>query len=33
MKKKFRVELFYETEYPEIEAENEDEAIERALGW
>ena len=33
MKKKFYVELFYETEYPEIEAENEDEAIEQALAW
>ena len=31
MKKKFRVELFYEAEYPEIEAENEDEAFEQAL--
>ena len=28
MKKKFSVELFYEIEY-EIEAENEDEAIEQ----
>lgn len=33
MKKKFRVELFYETEYPEIEAETEEEAIQQALEW
>lgn len=31
MKKKFRVELFYEAEYPEIEAENEEEAFQQAL--
>jgi len=31
MKKKFRVELFYEIEYPEIEAENEEEAFQQAL--
>lgn len=33
MKKKFCVELFYETEYPEIEAESEEEAIQQALEW
>lgn len=31
MKKKFRVELFYEAEYPEIEAETEEEAFQQAL--
>lgn len=31
MKKKFRVELFYEAEYPEIEAETEEEAFRQAL--